>query len=63
MFIECLLSNWHLKVGYVFQNADNQIFSSSVQDEVSYGPKNLKVNKSEIDDRVNQSLNELATST
>ncbi len=43
-----------LKVGYVFQNADNQIFSSSVQDEVSYGPKNLRLNKSEIDDRVNQ---------
>ncbi len=28
-------------VGYVFQNPDDQIFSSSIYEEVSFGPKNL----------------------
>jgi energy-coupling factor transporter ATP-binding protein EcfA2 len=48
------------KVGYVFQNADNQIFSSSVYDEVSYGPKNLGLGKEDLKARVEQSLTELS---
>lgn len=29
------------RVGYVFQNADEQLFSKSVEAEVAFGPKNL----------------------
>lgn len=29
------------RVGYVFQNPDEQLFTKSVQEEVSFGPKNL----------------------
>ncbi|MDD5367793.1 MAG: energy-coupling factor transporter ATPase [Anaerolineaceae bacterium] len=29
------------KVGYVFQNPDHQIFSKSVEEELSFGPQNL----------------------
>lgn len=43
-------------VGYVFQNPDNQIFATSVKDEVSYGLKNLKLKKDEIEKRVSESL-------
>ena len=46
------------KVGYVFQNADDQIFSSSVSDEVSYGPKNLGI-KGNLSEIVEQSLSDL----
>jgi len=30
------------KVGYVFQNPDDQLFKSNVRDEVSFGPTNLR---------------------
>lgn len=46
------------KVGYVFQNADDQIFSSSVEEEVSYGPKNMGV-KDELSEVVNRALSDL----
>ena len=29
------------RVGYVFQNPDDQLFCKTVEDEVSYGPRNL----------------------
>lgn len=47
------------KIGYVFQNADDQIFSSSVVEEVSYGPKNMGFSEDQIADAVEKSLNEL----
>ena len=36
------------KVGYVFQNPMDQIFHSSVYDEMAFGPKKLKYSESEI---------------
>jgi energy-coupling factor transporter ATP-binding protein EcfA2 len=39
------------QVGYVFQNPDFQICCQSVKDELEFGPKNLKLNKEEIDRR------------
>lgn len=48
------------EIGYVFQNADDQIFSSTVADEVAYGPKNLGLKESEIAEAVDQSLSELS---
>lgn len=44
-------------VGYCFQNPDHQIFCDSIYKEVAYGPKNLGLNSSEIEERVEEALN------
>lgn len=44
-------------VGIVFQDPDNQLFSASVYQEVSFGPMNLKLEESEVRNRVEQALN------
>ena len=36
------------RVGYVFQNPDQQLFSSTVFDEVAFGPRNLRYKKERI---------------
>lgn len=36
------------RVGYVFQNPDDQIFHSTVYDEIEFGPKNLKLPKQKV---------------
>ena len=43
-------------VGFVFQNPDNQIFSSTVQEEVAFGPRNLGLPGEMISRRVAESL-------
>jgi cobalt/nickel transport system ATP-binding protein len=40
------------KVGFVFQNADVQMFSASVQDEIAFGPLQLDLPKEEVKRRV-----------
>lgn len=40
------------KVGYVFQNPDDQIFHNSVYQEIAFGPKNLRQSPDEIDRNV-----------
>jgi energy-coupling factor transport system ATP-binding protein len=44
------------RVGYVFQNPDEQLFARNIRDEIAFGPKNLGVPKDEIDARVAGSL-------
>ncbi|TRZ55333.1 ABC transporter ATP-binding protein [archaeon] len=44
------------KVGYVFQNPDQQIFADTLEQEISFGPKNLGLGKKEISERVNEAL-------
>ena len=44
------------RVGYVFQNPDQQIFSASVRDELAFGVRNLNV--SDADARVTRALEE-----
>lgn len=44
------------KVGYVFQNPDDQIFHSTVESEVRFGPKMMKLSQEEEDKRVEQAL-------
>lgn len=36
------------KVGYVFQNPDDQIFHNTVYKEIEFGPQNLNLDKEEI---------------
>jgi energy-coupling factor transport system ATP-binding protein len=39
-------------VGYVFQNPDHQLFNNNVYDEIAYAPRNLGLDKKEVDERV-----------
>lgn len=43
-------------VGYVFQNPDDQIFHSTIEGEVRYGPKTMKLSVEEEDRRVGEAL-------
>lgn len=40
------------QVGIVFQNSETQLFSSSVYEDIQYGPRNLNLPKEEIERRV-----------
>lgn len=44
------------KVGVVFQNPDNQIVASIVEEDVAFGPENLGVPRDEIRKRVDDAL-------
>ena len=44
------------KAGMVFQNPDNQMVATIVEDDVAFGPENLGVEPSEIIKRVDESL-------
>ncbi|MEA4812319.1 MAG: energy-coupling factor transporter ATPase [Anaerolineaceae bacterium] len=43
-------------IGYVFQNPDHQIFSTTVTNEILFGLKNTKLSQSEIESRVKEVL-------
>ncbi|MDO5479265.1 MAG: ATP-binding cassette domain-containing protein, partial [Clostridia bacterium] len=45
------------KTGMVFQNPDNQMVSSIVEDDVAFAPENLGVPREEIRKRVDFALN------
>lgn len=42
--------------GYVFQNPDDQIFNSTVESEVSFGPSNLDLKGKELKNRIDDAL-------
>lgn len=44
------------KVGMVFQNPDNQIIASIVEEDVAFGPENLGIPPKEIEKRVEDAL-------
>ncbi|MDZ4170055.1 MAG: ATP-binding cassette domain-containing protein [Coriobacteriia bacterium] len=46
----------HTRVGIVFQSPDDQIVSTSVEDDVAFGPENLCLPREEIRARVDQAL-------
>ncbi len=47
------------KIGMVFQNPDNQLVATIVEDDVAFGPENLGVPSQEIRERVNKALSEV----
>lgn len=53
---EELLYEIRSQVGMVFQNPDNQIVATIVEEDVAFGPENLGVEPSEIRRRVDDSL-------
>src|SRR5713101_7634440 len=44
------------KVGYVFQNPENQLFALTVEKDVAFGPENLGLQRSEIRERVDWAM-------
>ena len=44
------------KVGMVFQNPDNQLVATIVEEDVAFGPENLGIERSEIRKRVDEAL-------
>ncbi len=52
---------WEIRqrAGMVFQNPDNQLVSSIVEDDVAFGPENLGVDPAEIRRRVDKALEDV----
>jgi cobalt ECF transporter T component CbiQ len=44
------------RVGVVYQDPDDQIFSTSVEEDVAFGPRNLGLSEEEVMDRVETAL-------
>lgn len=44
------------RIGYVFQDPDDQLFSPTVAEDVAFGPLHLGLDPSELTDRVNRAL-------
>src|SRR5881397_2125113 len=49
------------KVGYVFQNPENQLFALTVEKDVAFGPENLGLTRQEIRDRVDWAMDAAGT--
>lgn len=50
------MRNLRSRVGLVFQNPDSQLFSASVQEDISFGPMNMGLEEREVRKRVAESL-------
>ena len=50
------LKNLRFKVGMVFQYPEYQLFADTVEKDVAFGPKNMKLFKEEIDARVRKAM-------
>ncbi|MPW26780.1 ATP-binding cassette domain-containing protein [Alkalibaculum sp. M08DMB] len=44
------------KIGFTFQNADDQLFNGSVYDDVAFGPRNYKLSESDVEKKVSKAL-------
>ncbi|MBQ1260624.1 MAG: ATP-binding cassette domain-containing protein, partial [Clostridia bacterium] len=55
-FSEDELYDVRRKVGMVFQNPDNQLVATVVEEDVAFGPENLGLERSEIRRRVDEAL-------
>jgi cobalt/nickel transport system ATP-binding protein len=44
------------RVGFVFQNSDAQVFSTSVREEIAFGPLNMGLDREEVVRRVTDTL-------
>ncbi|MDE5990924.1 MAG: energy-coupling factor transporter ATPase [Clostridia bacterium] len=49
-------------VGMVFQNPDNQMIASIVEDDIAFGPENLGIERQEIERRVEWALSKVGMS-
>lgn len=47
---------FHQQMGYVFQNADTQLFCGSVEEEIAFGPTQMGLSEGEIKQRTDDCL-------
>lgn len=47
---------FHQKIGFVWQNPDTELFCSSVEEELAFGPMQMGLSEEEINKRVEDSL-------
>lgn len=53
IFEDDLTANaYHSRVGFIFQNADTQLFCTSVKEEIAFGPLQMGLNSGEAEKRV-----------
>jgi energy-coupling factor transporter ATP-binding protein EcfA2 len=56
-----LTSELSRRVGYVFQNPENQLFALTVEKDIAFGPENLGLSRQEIRKRVDEAMNVTGT--
>jgi energy-coupling factor transporter ATP-binding protein EcfA2 len=56
---DCAPEQLAWRVGSVFQHADQQLFASTVRDDVSFGPRALGVGEREVERRADRALEDL----
>jgi biotin transport system ATP-binding protein len=44
------------RIGYIFQDSDSQVVGQTVEEDVAFGPENLKLPREEVDNRVKGAL-------
>jgi len=44
------------RIGVVYQDPDDQIFSSTVEEDVAFGPRNLGLSEQDVEERVKEAL-------
>ena len=49
------------RVGYVFQDADSQLFSNTVYDDIAFGPRNYGFSAEEVDRKVQEAMKKTGT--
>lgn len=49
------------KIGYVFQDADNQLFMSTVYEDIAFGPLNYGLSKEAVDAKVQAAMEQTGT--
>jgi cobalt/nickel transport system ATP-binding protein len=54
--IEKNLKEIRRRIGYVFQNPENQLFCPTLWDDVAFGPTNLGFSPEEVEERVKKAL-------
>lgn len=47
------------KLGMVFQNPDDQLFMATVKEDVAFGPRNMKLDGAQVEERVARALNKV----
>jgi energy-coupling factor transporter ATP-binding protein EcfA2 len=56
-----LTSELSRRVGYVFQNPENQLFALTVEKDIAFGPENLGLSRQEIRQRVDEAMSVTGT--
>ncbi|KYH34258.1 nickel import ATP-binding protein NikO [Clostridium tepidiprofundi DSM 19306] len=47
---------FHKKIGFIFQNSETQLFCANVYDEIAFGPRQMGMNETQVEKRVNDCL-------